>query len=356
MMTFRHIPSTKRLSTFPKLPAVEMKKNIPILLCLLISSACRQPGAIMTVTGPIRPSDMGVTLPHEHILVDWIGADSTGYHRWNRGQVAETVLPYLLQAKELGVRTFLDCTPAYLGRDPILLKTLSERSGIHIVTNTGLYGAVDNRFIPAYAATETAETLSERWIREFRDGIENTGIRPGFIKIAVAGIAPLSDLHGKIVRAACLAHLATGLTINSHTGPAAAAFEQLAVLDKEGVSPRAFVWTHAYGQNSDSLEKAARRGAWISLDIVGDSPEQINAYAEILILFKEKGLLRNILLSHDAGVYDPAKKNGGTFRGFNAIFERLIPALRKRGFSQKQIDILLVENPRKAYTIRVRKR
>jgi len=124
MMPFRRIPSTRCLTTF--------------FVCLLISSACRQPDAIMTVIGPIRPSDMGVTLPYEHILVDWIGADSTGYHCWNREKVTEAVLPYLFQARELGIRTLLDCTPAYLGRDPMLLKALSEHSGIHILTNTGL--------------------------------------------------------------------------------------------------------------------------------------------------------------------------------------------------------------------------
>ena len=88
-------------------------------------------------SGPISANSMGLTLIHEHILVDFIGAESTGYHRWNRETVVEKVFTYLLEAKDLGVKTILECTPAYLGRDPILMKMLSKKSRLNIVTNTG---------------------------------------------------------------------------------------------------------------------------------------------------------------------------------------------------------------------------
>jgi phosphotriesterase-related protein len=80
---------------------------------------------IMTVIGPIPADSMGVTLIHEHIMVDFLGADKTGYHRWNREEVIEMVLPYLVEAKKHGVKTILECTPAFLGRDPELMRILS---------------------------------------------------------------------------------------------------------------------------------------------------------------------------------------------------------------------------------------
>src|SRR6056297_311708 len=65
---------------------------------------------ITTVTGKIPVSEMGKTLHHEHLLVDFIGADSTGYHRWNRDEVVEKVLPYLSEIKALGYETLVECT------------------------------------------------------------------------------------------------------------------------------------------------------------------------------------------------------------------------------------------------------
>jgi len=169
----------------------------------------------MTVSGSISPTQMGTTLAHEHILVDFIGADSTGYHRWERDKVVEKVLPFLKEAKELGVKTLIECTPAYLGRDPILLNMLSQKSGLYILTNTGYYGARNNKFIPKHAFKETANQLARRWTKEWEEGIEDTKIRPGFIKISVNPEPELSPMHQKIVRAAARTHLRTGLTIAS---------------------------------------------------------------------------------------------------------------------------------------------
>src|SRR5258707_13572417 len=84
--------------------------------------------------------------------------------------------------KARGARTFVDCTPAWLGRDPNLLVRLSEASGLHIVTNTGYYGAAQDKYLPAHAFEESAEKLAERWTSEGRNGIGGPGARPGFCK------------------------------------------------------------------------------------------------------------------------------------------------------------------------------
>ncbi len=77
----------------------------------------------MTVNGWLDAGEMGITLPHEHVMVDWIGTDSTGYHCWDKDSAIERVLPFLLDLKESGCNTFIDCTPAYLGRDPGILNS-----------------------------------------------------------------------------------------------------------------------------------------------------------------------------------------------------------------------------------------
>lgn len=317
---------------------------------------------ILTVNGAVDTHDMGTTLIHEHVLVDWIGADSTGYHRWDREKVIERVLPYFEAAKEKGVDTILECTPAYLGRDPFILEELSRKSGIQILTNTGYYGAVDNNFMPEHAHRESADKIAGRWIDEFNEGIDDSGVRPGFIKISVAAEQPLSDLHQKIVRAAALTHLKTGLTIVSHTGSDEPAIEQVQSLKEAGVSPSAWVWTHAQSGSLEANIRVAREGSWISLDNVIHHPDRepgemgsIEWFTNRITELKKAGFLDNVLISHDAGYYNPDEPNGGNFRGYTDIFDHLIPELLDNNFTDEDIRQLLVINPRKAYGIQVRK-
>ena len=109
----------------------------------------------MTLNGLVMVSALGKTLPHEHILVDFIGWEEATKDRYDENHAFESVLPHLKEIKALGCKTFVDCTPAYLGRDPILLKRLSDASGLHIITNTGIYAARDYQHVPDFARTES---------------------------------------------------------------------------------------------------------------------------------------------------------------------------------------------------------
>jgi phosphotriesterase-related protein len=295
---------------------------------------------------------MGTSLVHEHILVDFIGADSTGYHRWNKDTVIAKVLPYLREARETGVTTLIECTPVYLGRDPVLLQRLSKLSGLNILTNTGYYGAIENKAIPVHAYEETADQLAERWIAEWKNGIEDTGIKPGFIKIAIPGDSVLSPIHEKIVRAAARTHRKTGLIINAHTGPSAAAEAAIRVLKDEGVDPSAYIWTHAQGGSQEAHLKLAREGVWISLDNV--MPDNIDQYVSMLTNLKNNDLLHKVLVSHDAGWYDVINPDSVQYRGYTAIFAQLKPALLDAGFTKEDLNMLLIINPAEAYGIRLK--
>ncbi len=305
----------------------------------------------MTVNGPMTSREMGVSLIHEHILVDFIGADLISEQRWDKGKVIERAMPFLKQIKDLGCQTLVECTPEYLGRDPLLLKFLSYSSGLNILTNTGYYGAVNNKYLPQHAFTESADQLAFRWTTEWVDGIEETLAKPGFIKIGVSNDT-LSDIHKKLIIAAARTHLNTGMTIASHTDPAIPAFEQLEILKNEGVGPEAFIWVHAQSEKDLSNHiKAARMGAWIGLD--GLNENNLEDYVRMIKNLKENNLLKKVLLSHDAGWYEPGKENGGNYRGYTTLFEKLIPLLRNENFSRREIHQLLVSNPSKAFTIGV---
>lgn len=283
------------------------------------------------------------------MLVDFIGSDSVSRDRYNRESVAQKVLPYLLEVKQFGVKTIFDCTPSYLGKDPILLKDLSEKSGIQIVTNTGFYGAVGGKYLPDFVFEESEKELAERWISEFENGIEGTGIKPGFIKISVNEEEPLRTVDAKLVKAAGITHQQTGLQIVSHTGTWNTAHQEVEILEEMGISPSAFVWVHAQAeQDFKNYLKAAQFGVWISLDGIGWVTEE---YVERLHFAKNNGILDHILISHDAGWYDPEKPDGGDFQPFTGIFENLMLTLNEMEWSQTDWELLLIENPKKAFGI-----
>ncbi len=304
---------------------------------------------VMTVQGPIPASRLGRTLIHEHVLVDFIGADQIAPGRYNPDEVFRTALPFLTKLKAAGGDTLVDCTPAYLGRDASLLRRLSEASGLHIVTNTGLYGAAKDKYVPAFAYAETADELALRWAREFEDGIPPDNIRPGFMKIGVDA-GPLSALDEKLARAAARCHRRTGLTIASHTGDGEAAMAQLAVLKEEGVEPSAFIWVHAQNAKDPALhERAAQLGAWVEFDGIG--PETAAEHAGLVMRMKRAGYLRRVLISQDAGWYHVGEPQGGNFRGYDFLLTAFLPALCKAGTSSHDVRTLIVRNPRQALAL-----
>lgn len=283
----------------------------------------------------------GSILVHEHILVDFIGADSIHPGRYDPDEVFRVARPKLEELRQFGCVRLLECTPQYLGRDPRLLARLSEAIGIELWTNTGIYGAAKHRYVPAWARQASAEELARRWIREARDGLD--GVRPRFVKTGVSG-APLAELDRKLIRAAGLTSLETGLTIASHTdggGPAAA--EQLEILVALGVEPGKFVWVHAQNEKDHAWhERLARAGAWVEFD--GIHEKTLEWHLACVRHMARAGWLRRVLVSQDAGWYHVGEPGGGTFRGYTFIYTGFVPRL-EAGWAKQ----LLIENPRAAF-------
>jgi phosphotriesterase-related protein len=301
---------------------------------------------IITVQGPIAPHEFGMALPHEHVMVDFAGAEKTSRHRWDLDEVCRVMLPYLEAARQQGWTGFVDCTPAYIGRDPEVLRRLSEAADLHIVTNTGYY---KEPFLPPHAFTDSIDALADRWVREFEVGIEATGIRPGFIKIAV-NPGPLIPIQQKIVCAAARAHHRTGLAVASHTVAGVAALEELELAAEEGMAPGHFIVVHADGEPDRGFHREiARRGAWVEFDGVGSRP--VAEHVDLITDFLGHCGPDRLLLSHDAGWYWVGEPGGGQQRGFTAILDELVPALHARGITDAVLEQILRDNPARAYTV-----
>jgi phosphotriesterase-related protein len=315
-----------------------------------LARGAEAPQRVMTVLGPIPVRRLGQTLMHEHILADFIGADQMTPGRYDPEEVFHKALPFLHKLRAVGGGTLVDCTPEHIGRDVELFRRLSQASGVQIVASTGIYGAMNDKFVPRYAYAETAEQLALRWVREFEDGISPGGVRPGIIKTGVDG-APLSEIDAKLVVAAARAHRRTGLAIASHTGSGAAAFAQLEILKAEGVAPSAFIWVHAQVETDSSLHRrAAEMGAWVEFD--GIASATVAKHVELVLAMKRAGLLRRVLISHDAGWFHVGSPGGGEFRGYDTLFTAFLPALRRAGASSGDVRTLLVHNPRQALALR----
>lgn len=299
---------------------------------------------IHTVTGTINSQSMGLTLPHEHIMCDFIGADKVSRDRYNSDEIIETMIPYVQEIKDLGVRTFIDCTPAYIGRDPEILAAVSKAVGINIITNTGFY---KEPYLPSYTWELSADELAERWTKEETVGIDGTGIKAGFIKIAV-NPGSLIPVQKKIVTAACRTHKNTGLTIASHTGKGIAAVEQLDILDTEGVQSNKFIFVHAQSEPDIKFHfEVARRGGWVEYDGINEKSADQNI--KLITAMVEKGYEDNILLSQDSGWYYVGEEKGGNIRGFAFLIREFLPMLEKKGFDRNLIDKFTIENPRRAF-------
>jgi phosphotriesterase-related protein len=302
--------------------------------------------AIHTICGPIPVSQLGFTLPHEHIMVDFGGAASAGKHRYDAADVVEVMQPYLQDLVDQGVQTLIECTPNYLGRDVEIFRTLSERTGLNIVSNTGLY---NNQYLPDYAHNSSAERLAASWITEFENGIEGTGIKPGFIKTAVNPQPTEVDL--KLIHAAALTHKVTGLTIATHTCTAEAAEQIVGVLEANNVDPSRWIFVHAHLEpDVPRLIPLTKAGVWIELDGLawgGDAE-----HAEILLLLLKKGFEDQILLSQDAGWYNIGEDNGGKIIPYTRLKREFLPLLKERGVTDAIIEKITCINPAKAFACR----
>ncbi len=315
-----------------------------------VGAAMPQMASVMTVRGPVTPAALGLMLPHEHLFSNF-GEEPAEPAVYDKNALLAAVLPYAGSVKKLGCATIADATTAYFGREPELLRNISTKTGIHVLTNTGYYAAASDRYVPKHAFAESADQLAARWLKEFRDGIGSTGIKPGFIKLGVDA-GPLSEIDRKLVSAGARTHKQSGLTIAVHTGDnAIGAMEQLAILKAEDVSPEAWIWVHAHScRDSDALKTAAAQGAWISLDGLG--ADTLDRHMECIRLMQNWGRLKQVLLSHDGNSFRAGGKR--PMKAYSALFTDFVPMLRKNGFTDARIREMTGDNPARAYTIKVR--
>jgi phosphotriesterase-related protein len=301
---------------------------------------------IRTVIGDISPSDFGLALVHEHVICDFIGAGKVSRDRYDSKEVFDVMLPYLKEIGQLGVTGFVDCTPAFIGRDAQLLANLTRATDIHILTNTGLY---KEPFLPNYAFENSIDQLADMWTHEIEEGIEELPIKAGFIKIAVnpGHIIPIQE---KIVRAAGRCSLSTNASIACHTSSGVAAIDLLKILVEEGVDPSRVVVVHCDAEEDWKYHlEILEQGAWVEYDAISDANSEKTL--RLINNVAENDFDMQLLLSQDAGWYNVGEKQGGNIRSYAYLVKGFVPLMIKSGFSRNFINKVLIENPATAFQI-----
>jgi phosphotriesterase-related protein len=341
----------------------------------------RAKGQVQTVLGPIAPDELGPTLMHEHLLCDIrhpsqrtpeaLGPELTLANVWaiNHGKVKRPARNYLLDDREtaadevahmleLGGRGIVDLSCGGLSPDPVGLVEIARATGAHVVMGCGHY--VNDYQDPANAARDV-EDFAEEMVESVEDGVWGTDVRAGIIG-EIGCQAPWTAQEQRVMMGAVLAQRHTGAAINVHPGRHPDQPQQVAdfIRVKGGRMDRTII-SHIDRTifDADRLHRLADTGCVLEWDLFGqessfypladiDMPNDALRLRAIRGLV-DRGHLAQILISHDICYRTRLVRWGG--HGYGHIFASVVPLMRRRGFSEAEIDAILVDNPRRLLTL-----
>jgi phosphotriesterase-related protein len=303
---------------------------------------------IMTVRGPIEDAELGITQPHEHILVDLYGTVTV----WNYSAFEDEALAAeeLASFTAAGGRSIVETTTIGIGRNPAGLRRISEATGINIVMGTGWYR---QPVYPDYIARSSVDELADRLIGDIVDGVDGTGVRAGVIGEIGTEVDVLGPAQERVFRAAARAQRQTGVAITTHcqrTGRLGQ--EQIAILRAEGVAPdRIVIGHHGDKRHVDHELGLLEHGVYVQVDHVGfhdlqPDPQRARNVKAII----DAGYGDRLLISQDVCFPQHLEWFGGY--GYGYLLTRFVPMLLEIGVTQAQIDALLVDNPARVLSIR----
>ena len=186
------------------------------------------------------------------------------------------------------------------------------------------------------------------------EGIADTGVKAGIIKCATdaKGLTPGVE---RVLRACARAHRETGVPITTHTdaGTFRGRDQQQVFLD-EGVDLSRVVIGHCGDSTDvDYLRELMDQGSTIGMDRFGlDLLLPFEDRVDTVARLCEQGYGDRMVLAHDAACYmdwfdmDLQPVMAPNWH-YNHISDDVLPALRERGVGDDQIQLMLVENPRR---------
>lgn len=344
-----------------------------------------QSGYLQTVTGIIPASDMGMTLPHEHLFNDLSGVVDEPYYDFSTKLVGKKVTPHLMwglrqdpyccadnmadkpvddviveveQFAALGGRTVVDATGTEsIGRNPARLLEVAKRTGLNIVMSTGPY---IEKFEGESITEPSIENIVAKMDADINVGVGDTKIRAGMI--GEIGVSPnFTEGEHKSLRAAALAQTQNpSIALNIHMPGWQRRGDEVLdiVLGEYGVNPSKVSLAHSdpSGADVEYQHRILDRGVWLEFDMIGlditfpkegVSPsvnETVTAVANLV----KAGYGNQIVLSHDLFLKQMWTQNGGN--GFAFVPGVFVDLLHQEGITKEQTTALLFDNPRRLLT------
>ena len=316
---------------------------------------------IQTVRGPIASTQLGVTLMHEHVFVIDTDVFLNYPEEWGdeESRIADAVRR-MNELKSRGVDTIVDLTVLGLGRYIPRIQRIAEQTRLNIIVATGIYTYCD---VPHYfqhrgpgTMLGGPELIADMFVRDIEQGIADTGVKAGILKCATdaPGLTPGVE---RILRATAQAHRRTGVPISTHThARKRVGLDQQRVFREEGVDLSRVVIGHS-GDTTDLeyLEELIANGSYIGMDRFGiDSLLPFEDRVKTVAQMCERGHADKMVLSHDASCFMHWLPEGLVPTvlprwHYLHIHNDVIPALKGMGVTDEQLDIMLVENPRKIF-------
>jgi phosphotriesterase-related protein len=315
---------------------------------------------VETIRGQVDSAELGTTLMHEHVFVLNADIQVNQMEEWNEEARVADAVKKLTELKEIGVDTIVDPTVIGLGRYIPRIQKINEQVDINIIPATGVYSYDDVGFYfhfrgpaldPSYP-----DPMVDMFVKDITVGIADTGVKAAFLKCAIdaQGMTPGVE---RIMRAVSKAHRQTGVPITIHTHPGSQ--QGLAVkkvLGEEGVDLSRVVLGHSGDStDADHLTALAEAGFILGMDRFGidvilDFESRVNIVAELC----RRGLASSMVLSQDTSCYidwiDPvALPQMLPNWVYTHIHRDVLPALKKAGVSEEDINTMLVTNPRRYF-------
>lgn len=293
---------------------------------------------IRTVNGDISKDKLGVTMAHEHFIVDLDRVRKDGV---SKIETVDEVIPEIKKMMELGVKSAFEVTTNDMGRDPLKLKEISDITGLNIVCSTGFYLS---EYHPDVLNKLTKEEIAEIYIKDLTVGIDDTGIKAGLIGEIASNKTAFISNEKKILEAAGVASVKTGSAVSTHTGKFAAK-ETIDILLNEGVNPDKVIIGHQdLIDDIDYHVSLLQRGINIGFDTCGKSAyvkDEIRARNIMKLI--EKGYGDHIVLSNDVSRRTYFTSFGQN--GYLSVMNIVVPFLKEYGIKDSDLHKLLVDNP-----------
>ena len=304
---------------------------------------------INSVLGPLDTAELGFTLMHEH-LVGTLTGIFPSYPELLGERLMERIVAGLARAKKEGIDTIVDASLFDNGREPNLMAEASRRSGVNIIATTGWFHEPN-----AYIGTFSPDVFAGLFVREIREGIAGTGVRPGLLKAAndIAGVTRAGEV---MLRAVARAHLQTGVPIILHSyAPGEVGRQQLAVLKDEGVNLKRVKVDHSLDTTDTGyLTWLLEQGCYLGMERCPNVTIDIRDRAKTMKALIDAGWAHRLCPSHDyilirdaAGLPPHIEKFFDTNpHGYLYVKKVLFPMLQEMGVPEATLDGLCRDNPR----------